>query len=62
MPQPKMKQPRGRPATGIKPLLAVRVTAEFLARVDRSAENNFEQRRHAVRRLLARALDAEGTR
>jgi len=50
---------RGRPRTGISPPLNARVSRELMARIDASADANFETRPYAIRRLLIAGLRAE---
>lgn len=58
---PKKRKP-GRPATGRSPIIALTISAALAKRVDASGDDRLENRREAVRRLLAQALDAEDRR
>lgn len=50
---------RGRPRTGRSPIITLTVSPALAKRIDRSADDRFEGRRDAVRRLLVQGLDAE---
>jgi len=50
---------RGRPKTGLSPILTVTVPAAVLARIDALAAERFEARRATVRHLLDAGLAAQ---
>ena len=50
---------RGRPATGRRPILGVRVAAKIIRKIDRLAEALSEDRSTTVRRLLLKGLESE---
>jgi Ribbon-helix-helix protein, copG family len=53
------KRGRGRPATGIRPMVGFRLSAEEIARVDAWAGHHGMSRSDALRAMVMEALDRE---
>jgi hypothetical protein len=53
------KRARGRPATGVRPLVSFRLSEEETARVDAWADQRDMSRSDAIRAMIMEALDRE---
>jgi hypothetical protein len=53
-----VKRPRGRPATGMDPVLSGRVPKDLIDRIDRWADANGYTRSESVAKLLEEAITA----
>ncbi len=51
-----IQKKRGRPATGVDPLVALRIPKEAIAEIDAWAKANDTNRSEAIRRLVERGL------
>ncbi len=54
----KRKKKRGRPATGVDPLIGVRLPAEWIKEIDQLAFALERDRSSVIRELLRQSLDA----
>jgi len=54
------RKKRGRPATGVDPLVGVRIPKETIAEIDAWARSNDTTRSEAIRRLVERGLKGKG--
>jgi hypothetical protein len=55
----KTKKSRGRPATGVDPMVNFRLSTELIAQLDEWAEENGLNRSQALRRLVESGLKAK---
>jgi Arc/MetJ-type ribon-helix-helix transcriptional regulator len=54
------RKKRGRPPTGVDPLVGVRLPPQMISNIDRWAKENDLSRSEAIRRLLEKALAGKG--